>query len=261
MHACRLHGGVGCPGSRPGDSAFALAQADVALAAFDGTGPFAAAGADPKLRLLIALHPEAFTVVARGDADVREFQDLRGRRVGVGKSGAGYPFTRDVVLAAYGWTTADLGPMLELDPGEQEQALCSNRVDAVFFVAGHPNGVTQGVTSGCGARLVRVAGPPVDRLVAKHSWYLASFIPRGVYPGNPDDVPTIATRAVLLASSDLPDELAHAAVKAVFGNFADFRRLHPVLSSLELTRMVPRAGVIPIHPGALAYYREAGLAR
>lgn len=244
---------------RRGESAFALAQADVAHAAFDGEQPFTAGGADRKLRLLIALYPEAFTVVARGDADLREFQALRGRRLGVGKSGAGSPFTRDVVLAAYGWATADLGPMLELDPGTQEQALCSNRVDAVFFVAGHPNGVTQGVTAGCGARLVRVTGPSIDRLVANHSWYLPSSIPGGMYAGNPDDVPTIATQAVLLASSDLPDELAHAVVKAVFGNFADFRRLHPVLSSLDFTRMVPRASVIPIHPGALTYYREAGL--
>ena len=86
--------------------------------------------------------------------------------------------------------------VLELDPGEQEEALCGNRVDAVFFATGHPNGVTQGVTTGCRARLVRVAGPPVDALLATHPWYLATSIPGGMYPGNPQDVPTIATQAV-----------------------------------------------------------------
>jgi uncharacterized protein len=242
-----------------GDSTFALAQTDVATAAFRGEGPFAAAGAQPKLRTLIALHPEAFTVVARADAGIRDFRDLRGKRVGVGTSGAGYPFTRDVVLAAYGWTIGDLGPVLELDASQQERALCDNRVDAVFFVVGHPNGVTQAVTTGCRAALVRVAGEPVDRLLAINSRYRASVIPGGMYAGNPDDVPTIATRAVLLASADLPEELAHAVVKAVFGNFADFRRLHPVLSAVDSSAMVPRGGVIPIHPGALKYYREAGL--
>lgn len=242
-----------------GESAFGLAQADVAHAAFRGEGPFAATGAHPKLRMLVALHPEAFTAVARADAGIREFRDLRGKRVGIGKSGAGYPFTRDVVLVAHGWTTADLGPVVELDPGEQEEALCGNRVDAVFFVAGHPNGVTQGVTTGCRAKLVRVAGPPVDALLASHPWYLAASIRGGMYPGNPEEVPTIATQAVLLASADLPDELAHAVVKAVFENFADFRRLHPVLWSLDAKGMVPRGGVVPTHPGALDYYRAAGL--
>lgn len=80
-----------------------------------------------------------------------------------------------------------------------------------------------------------------------------------MYAGNPDDVATFGTQAVLVTSSDQPDELAYAAVKAVFENFTDFRRLHPSLSTLNIKDMVPSEAVIPIHPGALRYYREAGL--
>ena len=152
----------------------------------------------------------------------------------------------------------DLGPALELGPGDQEQALCGNLVDAVFFVAGHPNGVTQGATTACRARLVRVVGGPVEQLLATHPWYVATFIPAGMYAGNADAVPTIATQAVLLASADLPEALAHAIVKAVFENFADFGRLHLVLSALTPAGMVP-AGEVPLHPGALGYLRAAGL--
>jgi TRAP transporter TAXI family solute receptor len=243
-----------------GAATFALTQADVADAAVRGEGPFAGTGRHPGLRTLIALYPEALTIVARADAGIREFQDLRGKRVGVGKSGAGYPFTRDVVLAAYGWTTSDFGQVLELDPAAQEEALCGNKVDAVFLVAGHPNGLTQGVTTGCRARLVRIAGEPVDRLLATHPDYTAAVIPGGMYPGSPEDVPIIATRALLVTSRDLPDDLARALVKAVFENFDDFRRLHPVLRNLQRKDMVPGQAVMPVHPGALAYYREAGLA-
>lgn len=239
-----------------GDAAFGLAQADVANAAFRGEGPFAAAGADPALRVLLVLHPEALTVVARDEAGIRDFSDLRGKRVGIGKGGAGYPFTRDAALAAHGLTIADLGSVLELDPGEQERALCGKEVDAVFFVAGHPNGVTQGVTTACRARLVRVEGEPVERLIAGHPWYRSAFIPGGMYGGNPDAVPTLGTDAVLLSSAELPDAVAYAVVKAVMEHFADFRRLHPVLSPLTRKGLVPMAGAIPVHPGALRYFRE-----
>ena len=108
---------------------------------------------------------------------------------------------------------------------------------------------------------MRVAGPPIDRLLATHPYYVASVIPGGLYPGNPDDVRTIGTRAVLVTSSDQPDALAYGMVKAVFENFADFRRLHPALSTLDLKDMVPSEAVMAIHPGALKYYREAGLIR
>ncbi len=242
-----------------GDSTFGLSQTDVAYGAYRGEGPFAAAGPDPKLRMLIALYPEAFTVVTRADSGIRDFQDLRGKRVGIGKSGGGYTFTRDVVLASYGMTVSDFGHVLELGPAEQNHALCRNEVDAIIFQAGHPNGLTQEATTGCPAKLVRVAGPPIDRLLAAHPYYVATVIPGGMYAGNPDDVPTIGTQAVLVTSSDQPDELAYAVVKAVFENFADFRRLHPALWALKIKDMVPSEAVIPIHPGALNYFREAGL--
>jgi TRAP transporter TAXI family solute receptor len=246
-------------GIESGKSTFGLSQTDVAYAAFHGEGPFAAAGPDPKLRLLIALYPEAFTVVARAETGIRDFKDLRGKRVGIGKSGAGYTFTRDVVLGFYGWTVLDPEHVLELDSAEQNQALCDNKVDAIIFEAGHPNGLTQEATTGCRARLVRVAGPQIDRLLAAHAYYTASVIPGGIYPGNPNDVPTIGTQAVLVISSNQPDELAYAVVKAVFENFADFRRLHPALSTLAIKDMVPSEAVMPIHPGALRYFHEAGL--
>jgi len=240
-------------------STFGLSQTDVAYAAFHGEGPFAAAGADPKLRVLIALYPEAFTVVARPGTGIRDFQDLRGKRIGLGTSGVGYNFTYHVVLGSYDSTTSRPERVLELPPAEQNQALCSNKVDAVIFEAGHPNGLTQEATTDCRARLVRVAGPPIDRLLATHSYYITFVIPGGMYAGNPGDVRTIGTRAVLVTSSNQPDELTYAVVKAVFENFAVFRRLHPALSTLEIKDMVPSEAVMPIHPGALKYYREAGL--
>ncbi|HLJ19498.1 MAG TPA: TAXI family TRAP transporter solute-binding subunit [Stellaceae bacterium] len=244
-----------------GNSTFGLSQTDVAYAAFHGEGPFAAAGPDPKLRMLIALYPEEFTVVAGADTGIRDFKDLRGKLVGIGKSGSGYTFTRDVVLGFYGWAILDPEHVLELDPAEQNQALCSKKVDAIIFEAGNPNGLTQEATTGCQARLVRVAGPPIDRLLATHPYYIASVIPGGMYAGNPNDVRTFGTQAVLVTSSNQPDEVAYAVVKAVFENFGDFRRLHPALSTLNVKDMVPSEAVIPIHPGAMRYFREAGLVR
>ena len=132
-----------------GDSAFGLSQTDVAHAAFHGEGPFAAAGPDPKLRVVVALYPEAFTVVARADTGIRDFQDLRGKRVGIGTSGVGYNVTYDVILGFYGSAISSPEHVLELPPAEQNQALCENKVDAIIFEAGHPNGLTQEATTDC----------------------------------------------------------------------------------------------------------------
>jgi uncharacterized protein len=250
-----------------GESSFGLSQTDVAYAAYHGEGPFAPAkvwpftfgGGDQKLRVLMALYPGEFTVVARADSGIRDFQDLRDKRIGVGVSGAGYTFTRDVILKYYNWTITDSERLLELGAAEQNDALCSDKVDAIVFVDGHPSGLTQEATAGCDANLVRVAGPRIDQLLAAYRYYEPSIIPGGMYDGNPNDVPTIGTRAILITTSNVPDDLAYGLVKAVFENFDDFRRLHPALRYLKLEDMVPSSAVLPIHPGALKYFREAGL--
>jgi uncharacterized protein len=246
---------------RSGEATFGLTQSDLAYGAYRGEGPFAATGPDTELRTVVALQRESFTVIARADAKIRNFQDLRGKRVGIGTVGAGYTFTRDVVLSFYGWTISDFDRALELGPAEQNRTLCADEVDAIIFEAVHPDGLTQEATSECRARLVRVAGPPIERLLATHPYYVASIIPGGMYEGNPRDTPTFGTQTLLLASARQPDDLVYAVVKAVFENFADFRRLHPALSALTKKDMVPSEAVMPIHPGALRYYREAGLLR
>ncbi|OAN49604.1 hypothetical protein A6A04_19125 [Paramagnetospirillum marisnigri] len=243
------------------EAMFGLSQTDMAYAAFHGQGPFRSSGPALGLRMLIALYPEAFTVVARADTGIRDFADLRGKRIGIGMTGSGYTLTRDVILGFYGWTIHDWERVLELGAVEQNQELCDNQVDAIIFEAGHPDGLTQDATQGCDARLVRVAGLEVDRLLAAHSYYVASTIPGGMYVGNPDDTPTFGSRSVLIASSALPDDLAYEMVKSVFENLDAFRRLHPALAPLTAQDMVPSEAVIPIHPGALRYYRERGLIR
>jgi len=244
---------------RRGNAALGLVQSDVAYTAYRGTGAFAMAGPDADLRVVLALHTEALAVIVRADAGIRRFEDLRHRRISVGRIGASYAVIRNDLLAAYGWSAAEFARSLELGPAEQNRALCHNRVDAIMFEAAQPNGFIQEVTIGCSARLLPLSGPTIAALLVTHPYYVASRIPGGMYDGNPDDVATFGTQALLVASARQPDPLTYAVVQAVWENFADFRRLHPALSTLNIKDMVPSGVVIPIHPGALNYYREAGL--
>jgi uncharacterized protein len=247
--------------ARRGDTSLALSQSDVAYAAYRGEGRFAAAGPDAQLRTLIALHSEALAVIARADVGIDRFEELRGKRISVGKSGVLYADTRDDLLISYGWTTADFSLSLELGLAEQNGALCAGSVDAIMFQAAQPSGFIQEATIGCPARLLRLEGPAIARLLLAHPYYVVSMIPGGMYEGNPSTVPTFGTQTLLVTSARLSDELAYGVVKAVMENFADFRRLHPALSTLKTGEMMPSSVVTPIHPGAMKYYREAGLGR
>ncbi len=56
----------------------------------------------PDLRAVFSVHGEPFTVIARADAGITDFADLRGMRVNVGNPGSGQRATMEVVLDALG---------------------------------------------------------------------------------------------------------------------------------------------------------------
>jgi len=208
---------------------------------------------------VFSIHPEPFTVVARADAGIKNFDDLKGKRVNVGNPGSGQRGTMEVVMKAKGWTMKDFKLASELKSSEQSKALCDNKIDAMVFTVGHPSGSIKEATTSCDAVLVNVTGPAIDKLVAKNDYYRKATIPGGMYRGNPDDVQTFGVGATLVTSAKVPDEVVYNLVKAVFENFDTFRKLHPAFKNLKKEEMIKDGLSAPLHPGAIKYYKEAGL--
>ncbi len=244
---------------RSGELEFGVAQSDVQFHAYNGSGRFTEQGPDEKLRAVFSIHPEPFTVVARGDAGITTFEDLKGKRVNVGNPGSGQRNTMEVLMDKMGWTMGDFSLASELQPAEQAQALCDNNVDAIVYTVGHPNGSIQEATTGCSAVLVTVDNDAVRALVEENPFYRMATIPGGMYRGNADDTTTFGVGATIVTSADVSDEVVYQLTKSVFENLDQFRSLHPALANLDAQQMVQDGLSAPLHPGAQKYFREAGL--
>lgn len=244
---------------RSGELDFGVAQSDWQFHAYNGTDTFADQGANPDLRSVFSLHAEPFTVVARADSGVKNFNDLKGKRVNIGNPGSGQRGTIEVVMDAKGWTRSDFSLAAELKASEQASALCDNKIDAMVYVVGHPSGAIKEATTSCDSVIVEVKDESIDKLIADNSYYRQAAIPGGMYRGNPDDVLTFGVGATIVSSAKVPDDVVYHVVKAVFENFDTFRQLHPAFANLKKEEMVRDALTAPLHPGAEKYYKEAGL--
>ncbi|MEM7643911.1 MAG: TAXI family TRAP transporter solute-binding subunit [Pseudomonadota bacterium] len=242
---------------KAGDMDMGVAQSDWQFHAYNGSSEFEGDGYD-NLRAVFSVHGEPFTVVARADSEIATFDDLFGKRVNVGNPGSGQRATMDVVLDAMGRTSDDFALASELKPAEQSAALGDNKVDAIIYTVGHPNGSIQEATSTVDAKLVSVTGDAIEQLVADNPYYAAATIPGGLYKGNDEDVQTFGVKATFVTSADVEDDVVYTVVQAVFENFDRFKGLHPAFANLTEEEMIADGLSAPLHPGAEQYYRERG---
>ena len=244
---------------RTGDLDMGVAQSDWQYHAYHGSSKFKDKGANRKLRAIFSVHPEPFTVVARADSGIRNFGDLKGKRVNVGNPGSGQRGTMEVLMKASGWKMSDFELASELKSSEQSMALCDNKIDAMVFTVGHPSGSITEATTSCDSVLVNVTGSAVDMLVAENDFYRTATIPGGMYSGNANDTKTFGVGATFVTSTRTPENVIYQVVKAVFENFDSFRKFHPAFRILDKRQMIKDGLSAPLHAGAVKYYKEAGL--
>ena len=126
-----------------GDMDIGFAQSDTQFYAMKGVGAFKDKP-QPKLRALFSVYPELFTLVTRQDANIKNFADLKGKRMNIGDPGSGTRATTELVMGATGIKKEDLRLATELKFVEMAPALCDNKIDAFTFVAGEIFGILIG---------------------------------------------------------------------------------------------------------------------
>ena len=243
---------------RAGELDFGVAQSDWQYHAYHGTSKFKDKGPFKELRAVFSIHAEPVTIIARDDSGIKNILDLKGKRVNIGNPGSGTRGTWEVIEKTLGWKRSDLKLATELKSAETGQALCDNKIDAYFWLVGHPSALTEESLASCASHLVDATSPKINEMVAKTPYYAPAVIPGGMYPGQKDDVKTWGVRATLITSAKVPDEVVYNLVKSVFDNFDGFRKLHKAFGHLKAENMIKDGLSAPLHPGAVKYYKERG---
>jgi TRAP transporter TAXI family solute receptor len=242
---------------KAGELDLGVSQSDVMYNAVKGLSQFKD-GAFSDLRSVMSLHPEPFTVLARKEANAKGFADMKGKKFNVGNPGSGTRASLEELLGAMGWKMTDFALASELKADEHGAALCDGKIDGFYYGVGHPSANIQDPTTSCGAKLVSITGPAVDKLISEKPYYAYATIPAGLYPNNPQETRTYGVLATLVASSKTPADSVYVVVKAVFDNFEEFKKLHPALANLKPEDMVKNGLSAPLHEGAARYYKEKG---
>ena len=238
-----------------GEAELAIVQSDTIDFAFNAKEAFKEKLT--KMSVLAVLYPEVIQVVVRGDSKIDSFDDLKGMKVGVGAPGSGTEANFRQLSDGYGLKKEDTKAQY-LSFSESAEQFKDKHIDAFIVTAGIPNAAIMDIGSQHSIRIINIADDKAT-LIAKKYPFLSPFtVPANTYKNQASPVKTLAVNAVLIASTDVKDDVAYNIVKSLFENQSELAATHA--KGKELSLKNASTGVsIPFHPGAVKYYKEKGL--
>jgi uncharacterized protein len=203
--------------------------------------------------------------VVGADSSIRSFADLRGRRVAVGPRTSGMVQHAHGIFGALGMSFSDFTPVY-LDFAAGAEALAAGEIDAQFQCP-IPNAVMTGLARRIGLRVLSYERDELERVMQSVPYYRRTVMRKGAIHGIDADVPQVAVVNVLVSHQRVPEATVCAAVEAIVASWDELGRINPLFRDMgelfQPLRSQGRAalefGGVPLHPGALRAYRNAGL--
>jgi hypothetical protein len=197
--------------------------------------------------------------VVRVDGPIQTLTDMKGRHISLGQTGSGTLVDARIVLAASGLTEQDLSAEY-LRSGTAAADLSDGSLEGFFLIGGVPIPAVRALAATTPIRLVPIPDDVLSKMQEKYGLYDRSVIPADIYPGVRVATPTVGFHALWVVSSDASDDLIFAITKALW-NEATQRLLDahdPIGKDIRLEHALDGLSV-PLHPGAVRFYRQAGL--
>jgi hypothetical protein len=236
-----------------GEIAFALG--DSLKAAWEGDEEAGFKTRLDKLRTIGAIYPNYIQIVATADSGIKTLADLKGKSLSVGAPKSGTELNARAILAAAGLSYRDIGKVEYLPFAESVDLMKNRQLQATLQSAGLGVASLKDLSTSTEITVVAVPRDIVDKIGPP---FVSVMIPANTYTGQDKDIPTAAVINYLVTSSAVSDDLAYQMTKWIFESLPELANSHAAGKEIKL-ETAAMGSPVPLHPGAIRYYREKGL--
>jgi TRAP transporter TAXI family solute receptor len=236
-----------------GEIAFALG--DSLKAAWEGDAEAGFKAKLDRLRTIGAIYPNYIQIVATADSGIKTLADLKGKSLSVGAPKSGTELNSRAILAAAGLSYKDIGKVEYLPFAESVDLMKNRQLNATLQSAGLGVASLKDLSTSTEITVVSVPKEVVDKIGPP---FVPVIIPANTYSGQDKDVPTAAVINYLVTSSAVSDDLAYQMTKLIFDSLPELANAHVAGRDIKLESAAMDSPV-PLHPGAIRYYKEKGL--
>ena len=227
-----------------------------------GTGEYEGQGKHPVMRYVGALIPYRVAMHVRADSKINSIADLKGKRV---SSDFNAQKTIARIIAAHlanaGLSYNDVVKVPAPNITRQAEDFMSGKVDVMFFALGSA-AIKQANASVGGLRVLEVDTSPgaVQRTEALiPGAYVVQVAPGPAIDGISKPTHLFAFDMVMMTNAKVPDDIVSRVAKALHDNKQDLVATFPPFGLFQPQNMAKPLQGVQMHPGAMKYYKEAGL--
>jgi len=244
---------------------FAILQGLYGAWAIEGRGRMTGRPPFMALRSVTALWPNVEHFLIRSDGinngTLEDLRGLAGRRFSIGARFSGTEGSNRHILSALGLDPDGHFDLVHQGYGASADAFQNQRIDGMNTPAGIPVGAVTRALAAAGdqARLLEVTEAERARINSGLVELWQPFeIPADTYPGQTAAVRTIAQANLLAVRADVPDEHVYRLLETIYDNLGFLHAFHAATRAMTLESALNGLPV-PLHPGAVRFYRERGL--
>jgi TRAP transporter TAXI family solute receptor len=185
---------------------------------------------------------------------IKSLDDFSGLRIGVGpRAGMAGTYVPEI------FNLLGISAVIRFGAFEQMASqMTGGKLDGVAIAAGFPIPALAELDAKQQVDFVQPSSEQSSRILNKFPEISPSMIPAGTYRSLAHNYHTVGVYNFAIAHEELPDEFIYKLVKAVFDNHEELMKSQPWARE-TIPANIDRNTMVPLHPGAVRYYREIGV--
>jgi len=208
------------------------------------------------LRGMLSLYPEPVQIMVAKGSGIKSIKDFKGKRISIGAVASGTELSARELLEAAGLDPDKDIKGENLGVGDTGSAFADKHIDAAIMLGAlGMGGVVEPATLGL-VEFIDISDDIINKVIKQSPYWFKFTIPANTYNGQPNAVKTYAGPNIITVTADMPEETVYLMTKAAFEHKKDLVTISTNMKSM--TAEGAKNIMIPLHPGALKYYKEVG---
>ena len=247
-----------------GDLEFGFMASNWIGRAKNATAPFTKQIA---LRMVAPANAGPMCFVRLAKTPIQSVADFKGKRIAIGAKGSGMEQHVHAIFDVLGIPFDSFTPV-HMSFAAGADALVNGAIDVQFHPP-IPNKVLTDLSQSAEIRVIPFSAGQLDKLFAQVPFYRPVVVEKNAFRGVVEDITQVGVINVIVTHERIPERIVQGMAQAIADNLNTLPQMNPLFKGLKTLFEPLRTqgaaafefGGVPLHPGALKAYEEAGWLR